>query len=105
MKTTENMLSIEAIEALEARGFSRWQKGAYDRLYINARDLGLVCSYYKTGSIKAAEFRGEEISNSQGYRYKAAKTYIDVTTGKVHSDFDELEDAAQEILDEVLAAC
>lgn len=88
------MLNEAKINELTDKGFNRWTKGNIDRLYINAAQLGLECDYYKTGNISAAYFNGERISNSQGYRYKAAKTYIDVKTGRVHSNIPALEEAA-----------
>ena len=91
------MMTNERIAALEALGFNRWTKGNYDRLYINAKALGLDCSYYKTGNISGATFNGETISNSQAYRYKAAKTYIDIKTGEVHSDYPTLAEAAEKL--------
>jgi len=101
------MLNETIIKALENKGFNRWTKetakGTIDRLYINATMLGLDLTYYKTGNISSAYFNGELISNSQGYRYKAAKTYIDVITGTVHSDRDDLATEAQQILDKVRA--
>ena len=90
-------LTDERISALEEKGFKRWTKGTIDRLYINATMLGLECDYYHTGNISGAWFKGERISNSQGYRYKAAKTYIDIKTGRIHSQYDALADAAAEI--------
>lgn len=97
------MLNEKMIKALEEKGFNRWTKGNYDRLYVNATTLGLECSYYKTGNISSAYWCDERISNSQGYRLKAAKTYIDVKTGKLHSDHDWLREKANEILAEVSA--
>lgn len=91
-------LSESVISSLTSKGFKRWTKGNCDRLYINARDLGLVCTYYKTGNIHSAEFNGERISNSMGYRYKAAKTFVDVSNGKVYSDFRELAEAAEKLV-------
>ena len=88
---------LERIDELEAYGFKRWQKGEFDRLYINADQLGLECKYYKTGNIKSAWFNGDEISNSEGYRMKAAKTYIDVATGEVISTNSTLRKAAMEL--------
>ena len=85
------------ITELTNKGFKRWTKGNLDRLYINASQLGLECQYYHTGNISSATFRGEHISNSQAYRYKAAKTYIDIKTDRVMSDYDVLADAAAEI--------
>lgn len=90
------------IDKLETRGFKRWTKGDYDRLYIDATSMGLELSYYKTGNICYAEWKGERISNSRGYKFKTAKTYVDIKTGKVHSDRDDLKESAEEILNEVL---
>ena len=89
------------ITALEKLGFNRWQKGNFDRLYINAKDLGLACEYYKTGNIHYAEFRGEQISNTRARAMAYAKTYIDVKTEKVFSDHDLLKEAAKELLESV----
>ena len=87
----------QMIEKLVKLGFKRWQKGNFDRLYIDASRLGLVCDYYKTGNICQAEFNGERISNSEGYRMKAAKTYVDVETWTVHSTRKDLEEAAKKL--------
>ena len=91
------MLSEAKIIELAEKGFKRWTKGNIDRLYINATQLGLVCGYYNTGNISWAEFNGESISNSQARRYKAAKTFVDVKTGAVYSDYETLKDAAMEL--------
>lgn len=95
-------MTQEQIAKLETKGFKRWTKGNLDRLYINASQLGLVCDYYNTGNIKYAEFNGEHISNSQGYRYKAAKTFVDVKTDAIHSDIPALQEAAGEIVNSIL---
>lgn len=88
------MLTEERITELESKGFKRWQKGNLDRLYINAAQLGLICTYYKTGNIHTAEMNGVLVSNSEGYRIKAAKTFVDVKTGKLYSDNEYCKDAA-----------
>lgn len=88
------MLTNEKIAELEAKGFKRWTKGNLDRLYINASQLGLVCSYYNTGNIRDAEFNGGSISNCEARRMKAAKTFVDIKTGRVYSDNNTLKDAA-----------
>lgn len=90
-------MTNERINELEELGFTRWQKGNMDRLYINAEMIGFECIYYKTGNIKSAWFQGDEISNSEGYRMKAAKTYIDVKTGEVISTNSTLRKAAMEL--------
>ena len=89
------MLNETTITALIAKGFSRWTKNGKDRLYINARDLGLTCTYYKTGNIHTAEINGEYVSNSEARRMQYAKTYIDIATGEVVSDNDTLQAAAE----------
>lgn len=91
------MLNEMKINELTEKGFSRWTKGNMDRLYINAAQLGLVCEYYKTGNISYAEFNGERVSNCEARRMKAAKTFIDIKTGHVHSDSITLKDAATEL--------
>lgn len=91
----------QMIEALEANGFNRWQKGNFDRLYINAGTLGLVCQYHRTGTISDAFFNGNQISNCEARRMKASKTFIDVRTWKLYSDNDMLYAAAEKIMNEV----
>lgn len=90
-------LTEERINELVKMGFTRWTKGNYDRLYINASTLGLDCTYYKTGNISEATFGDHSISNAEARRMKAAKTFIDVKTGKVHSDNFTLLKAAESL--------
>lgn len=96
-------MTEKMIAKLEALGFRRWQKGNYDRMYINATDLGLVCEYYKTGNIHYAEFQGEHVSNSNARAMQYAKTYIDVKTGKLYSDHEYLRSAAHELIEQAAA--
>jgi len=91
------MLTEERINELTEKGFKRWTKGNIDRLYINASQLGLDCAHYKTGNISSATFQGEGISNSHARRMYAAKTYIDIKTGRVTSDDDTLKRAAERL--------
>lgn len=95
------MMQDTMIAKLEAKGGKRWIKGSMDRMYFNATVLGLELEYYKTGNIRDASFRGMGLSNSMGGRYKAAKTYIDLATGTVHSDFDCLAEAVRELIAQV----
>jgi hypothetical protein len=88
----------ERIEELTALGFNRWQKNGMDRMYINASTLGLICTYYKTGNISGAEFNGERVSNSEGYRLKSSKTYIDLKLKRLVSDSARLAAAAAELI-------
>lgn len=87
------------IAKLESKGFNRWAKGRFDRLYINARDLGLSCTYHRTGSEDTSMFGGVSISNSEARRMKSTKCYIDVATGEVVCDNDMMREAAEAILE------
>lgn len=105
------MLNDMTIKALEEKGFKRWTKGTMDRLYVNADKLGLDCCYNKSGRVLGATFNDEHVSNTHASEMLTAKTYIDVLTGEVHSIYaythakcQTLLDAAQKILDEILAA-
>lgn len=89
---------MDRIAELEGKGFKRWQKNGMDRMYINASALGLICTYYKTGNISNAEFRGDHISNSEGYRLKSAKTYIDLNNKRIVSDSSRLAAAAADMI-------
>lgn len=88
----------ERIDELTGLGFNRWQKNGMDRMYINAGTLGLICTYYKSGNISGAEFAGERVSNSEGYRLKTAKTYIDLKLKRLVSDSARLAAAAAELI-------
>jgi hypothetical protein len=90
-------MTEERIKELEGKGFKRWQKGNFDRLYINASALGLVLDYHKTGTISYAEFCGERVSNRFGGKLKNAKTFIDVKTGNLYSDMETLKEAAAKL--------
>ena len=96
-------LTDERIAELEGKGFNRWQKYGKDRLYINAKSYGLECTYYKTGNIHTAYFNGESISNSDGYRLKSTKAFIDVATGELNIqtsfyDVDSIREAINSLL-------
>ena len=107
-------LTEKQIAAYEAKGFKRWTKGNMDRLYINATMLGLEVSYYKSGNVSSASWRGEGISNSAGYRLLSSKVWVDVKTGElnVKTSFEPrsnaevqttVEDAARELVSEIEA--
>lgn len=88
----------DRIDELTALGFNRWQKAGMDRMYINAGALGLSCTYYKTGNISSATFRGLDISNSEARSLKASKTYIDLKNGMIVSDSERLADAVADLI-------
>ena len=88
-------LSESKIEELSKR-FGRWTKETaegkkYDRIYFNAKDLGMVVEYYKTGNVRNAEVNGDSISNSQARRLMASKAYYDVASGQLVID-SEMEE-------------
>lgn len=91
------MITEERVAELVKLGFNRWTKGNLDRLYINAAQLGLVCDYYNTGNVKSAEFQGNRLSNSEARRMRAAKTFVDVKSGRVYSDNETLKEAAAKL--------
>ena len=99
------MMTETMIEKLTEKGFSRWTKGAMDRLYINANDLGLYTDSYKSGNICYASFNGEEISHAHALRMLGAKIWIDVETGLLNSKYAEgcLVEAAKAIYEQVKA--
>lgn len=103
-------LSQKQIDAYEAKGFNRWTKGNMDRLYINTKQLGAEISYYNTGNVSNAKWRGELVSNADGRRLLATKVWVDVNTGELHVntsfycsyiDALEVEEAAQELIDSI----
>ena len=100
---TENM-----IKALESKGFHRWTKGDYDRLYANAEDFGLYTESYNSGNIRYAELNGVKISNAAAGRILAAKIYIDVKTGELvvsraTGDADDIVEAVKAAIAEAKA--
>lgn len=92
------MIELERISALEKIGCKRWTKGNHDRIYISAKVLGLSCKYYNSGNISYAELNGERTSNSYARKLHDANTYIDVKTGKIYGSNNELKEAAEALL-------
>ena len=111
MTTTKtNALTDSQIATYEAHGFNRWTMRDMDRLYINAKDLGLEVEYYKTGNVKNARWNGVHISNADARRLLSSKVYVDVKTCKLSvttsfdlSDAMSLEEAAKRAVAEVEA--
>ena len=85
-KESRTMEVKDRIEELEAMGFRRWQKGNMDRLYLNYENAGVEIGFYKTGNVSWVHIDGDSVSNAEGRRIMASKTYIDVNTGILHSD-------------------
>ena len=99
-------LTEKQIAAYEAKGFKRWTKGNFDRLYINTTKLGAEIDYYKTGNVRKATWQGESVSNADGRRLLASKVFVDIKTGELHVntsfsepyDTESLEDAAKALI-------
>jgi hypothetical protein len=98
-------LTEKQIAAYEAKGFKRWTKGNFDRLYIKATKLGAEIDYYKTGNVRNATWRGVYVSNADGRRLLASKVFVDVKTGELHVNTsfsaygtESLEDAAKSLI-------
>lgn len=98
----------DEIKTLTDRGFNRWTKKSpngkvMDRLYIGPEYLGLELTRYKSGNISSAKFNGETISNSEARRIEGTKCYVDIATKEVVCDREDLKQAAQEVVDNVLS--
>lgn len=100
-----NAVSNDEIAALERAGFSRWTKAGKDRLYINASALGLKCEYKPNYPSKIAKawYGDEQITITKASGMKFAKTYIDVVSGKIYSDIDQLKQDAEALYKAVIS--
>jgi hypothetical protein len=94
-------LSEKQIESLEKKGFRRWTKGDYDRLYINVIKLPGVY-----GSSSELEIDDDKLSRTKSWKVSNAKIWIDVATAEVHAEAayheDFLKSAAKKLLSEVI---
>ena len=95
------MLNENIIKALEEKGFKRWTKGAMDRMYIDAKVLGLDVVYNGRGNVLGADFKGERISNNMAREMLASKNYVDIATGKVFSGSYTLKREISEIIESI----
>ena len=103
MKVTEKM-----VEFLKGIGANEWHKGSYNRLYLNeAVDtlIGLETESYKSGNIKSAWLKGNEISNAEARRIieRTCKAYIDLDTMELVSVNELLISAISEKEAEIAA--
>lgn len=104
MKVTEKM-----VEFLKGIGANEWHKGSYNRLYLNeAVDtlIGLETESYKSGNIKSAWLKGNEISNAEARRIieRTCKAYIDLDTMELVTINELLMTAVEEKEAEIAAA-
>lgn len=107
------MMDEKDIAKLIEAGGNRWSKYGKDRIYIDAKTLGLVVDYYKTGNVRHAEWQGETVSNADGRRLLSSKVYVDCTNGVLHVQTDyynscdeqmQLENVAEKFLADALKA-
>lgn len=83
----------QTIEKLTEMGGKLWEKGSYRRIYFDDGVIldadGLKVSYYNSGNVSSASYRGEAISNSEAKRilsqYVGGKFWYDLTDGKFYS--------------------
>ncbi len=68
-------LTEAQIKELEAKGFVRWTKGDYDRLYVDMRTLGF--------DYGARRFGESSLTAKQAAQLKDSKAWIDVKTGEI----------------------
>ena len=95
-------LTEKQIAKLESKGFKRWTKGDYDRLYINAYNIHGIDTNWKKNGKKTLTINGEELSYTKSAELSYAKIYIDVKTGEVVADWDSVKALAEAELNEVI---
>lgn len=107
------MMDEKDIAKLLAAGGKRWSKGGKDRIYFDAKTLGLEVERYGTGSVRSAEWQGESISNADARRLLGSKVYVDCADGSLHVDTDfydtyneqmRLENVAAKFVNDALEA-
>lgn len=103
------MLNEKMMNQLQKMGATRWTKGDYDRLYLNAaaaKLIGLEISYYNTGNISYATLDGEKISNRRANELNdVTSIYININTGKMAGRVNDHQIAMiREKLDEMESA-
>lgn len=106
-------MNEKLIESLEAKGFKRWTKLNYNRLYISASELHVIEDVKRDhrGIIRDGYVPGYRY-NKEELRYLDAdlargdyKVYIDLADGKVHAkgNSDRIVDILIEKVEEILS--
>ena len=95
-------LTEKQIAKLESKGFKRWTKGDYDRLYINAYNIHGIDTNWKKNGKKTLSINGEELSYSKSAELSYMKIYIDVKTGEVVADWDSVKALVEAEINEVI---
>lgn len=68
-------LTEAQIKELEAKGFARWTKGDYDRLYVGLRELGC--------NPRERRFGDSSLSIVEARQASETKVWVDVKTGEI----------------------
>ena len=106
MTTTINTITEETIAKLESKGFRRWTKGRYDRLYINPKSYGVEYTYYKSGKVEGGTINSERFGACEARCFEGTKVYIDVTDGTLHIDTrTDFEDEIRANVEAIIASC
>jgi hypothetical protein len=84
-------LTEEQIDELLNVGF--YYKGGLNRLYMDTRAAGLREMAW------GFTFRGSDITHERGRQLMKSETYIDLNTAQIHSDCEEMAQAARELVD------
>ncbi len=79
------MLSKDQVNVLESLGYSHWTRSGHNRLYIDAKKIGLDARIGKSGLIKEAAFNGESIDIHTAAAILNGKYYIDMEDESIHT--------------------
>lgn len=84
------------VEKLEKKGWSRWTKAGYDRLYFNFDKSEYAdIDRYNSGHFCSVLIEGEKVSNSFARKMMTVKCFIDLKTGEMHiSGWDDFAEEA-----------
>jgi len=76
------LIDVSPVDALLTIG-RRWTKGGHDRVYFDAKMLGLEVSRYNSGNISGANIDGKVISHAAAGRLLNDKCYYDLKKGEI----------------------
>lgn len=100
-------MSTITAEIAKALGAKEWFAGQHHRFYFDGLHelVGLKCERYKSGGIKAATLKGEEISNNKAFKISltlsTGKCWLDAKTGELHTK--DLDNYAAEVVSAIHA--
>lgn len=95
-------LTEAQIKELEAKGFVRWTKGDYDRLYVDMRTMGF--------DYGARRFGESSLTAKEAQQLKDSKAWVDIKTGEIccktsgpHISADYIKQAVEKYIAETPA--